>query len=114
MRWRPSAPSGSRSPASGSGSRRGLSSPSSTSAMGRRGDRVPVHLEARPTAGRVRRRTARVENRQPLKAQGAHMSDDQTSTSDDAVIAAASDGTYTLVVADFADTEVAWEAYEML
>ncbi len=43
------------------------------------------------------------------------MSDDQApSTSDDAVVAAATDGAYTLLVADFADTETAWEAYETL
>ena len=44
------------------------------------------------------------------------MSDDQTTpaTSDDAVIAAASDGAYTLIVADFADTDSAWSAYESL
>ena len=44
------------------------------------------------------------------------MSDDQTTPapSDDAVIAAASDGAYTLIVADFADTDSAWSAYETL
>ena len=43
------------------------------------------------------------------------MSEDQTpDTSDDAVIAAASDGAYTLLVADFADTDTAFEAYELL
>ncbi|GAA4360651.1 DUF1269 domain-containing protein [Angustibacter luteus] len=46
------------------------------------------------------------------------MSDDQTPTtptsSDPSVVAAATDGTYTLIVADFADTDAAWEAYEAL
>jgi len=43
------------------------------------------------------------------------MTDDQTTTSsDDEFIAAATDGAYTLLVADFADTETAWEAYELL
>jgi uncharacterized membrane protein len=44
------------------------------------------------------------------------MTDDQspTATSDDSILVAASDGAYTLLVADFADTETAWEAYEML
>jgi uncharacterized membrane protein len=42
------------------------------------------------------------------------MSDDQTPTTPDAAILAASDGTYTLIVADFADTDIAWEAYEAL
>src|SRR6476659_6554410 len=43
------------------------------------------------------------------------MSEDQTpDTFDDAVIAAASDGAYTLLVADFADTDTAFEAYELL
>ena len=43
------------------------------------------------------------------------MSDEQTpSTSDESVIAAASDGAYTLVVADFADADTAWDAYESL
>ncbi len=39
------------------------------------------------------------------------MSDDQTTpaTPNDAVIAAASDGAYTLFVADFADTDSAWD-----
>ena len=37
-----------------------------------------------------------------------------SSTSGDEFIAAASDGAYTLVVADFADTATAWEAYEAL
>ncbi len=35
-------------------------------------------------------------------------------TSDDAVVAGVTDGTYALVVADFADTESAWTAYEDL
>ena len=38
----------------------------------------------------------------------------QPAASGDEFIAAASDGAYTLVVADFADTETAWEAYEAL
>jgi uncharacterized membrane protein len=43
------------------------------------------------------------------------MSDSTSSSSgDDSVIAAASDGTYTLIVADFADTAAAEEAYEAL
>jgi len=44
------------------------------------------------------------------------MSDDQTpaTTSDDTVVAAATDGAYTVLVADFADTDTAWDAYEML
>jgi uncharacterized membrane protein len=48
--------------------------------------------------------------------EGADMSDDQTPTtrSDDDLVAAASDGAYTLLVADFADTNTAWDAYEML
>jgi uncharacterized membrane protein len=37
-----------------------------------------------------------------------------TSSSDPSVIAAASDGAYTLIVADFADTATALEAYEAL
>jgi uncharacterized membrane protein len=37
-----------------------------------------------------------------------------TPTGDDSVIAAASDGAYTLIVADFADTAAAQEAYEAL
>ena len=37
-----------------------------------------------------------------------------SSTGDDSVIAAASDGTYTLIVADFADPAAALEAYEAL
>ncbi|MGZ5399477.1 MAG: DUF1269 domain-containing protein [Nocardioides sp.] len=35
-------------------------------------------------------------------------------TSDDAVVAGVTDGAYALVVADFADTESAWAAYEEL
>jgi uncharacterized membrane protein len=47
--------------------------------------------------------------------EGAAMPDDQPPTaSDDEVIAAATDGAYTLLVADFADTTTAWDAYEML
>ena len=43
------------------------------------------------------------------------MSDDQTpETSDAEVIAAVTDGAYTLLVADFADTETAMDAYELL
>jgi uncharacterized membrane protein len=43
------------------------------------------------------------------------MSEDQTpATSEDDVIAAVTDGAYALVVADFADTSSAWDAYEML
>ena len=43
------------------------------------------------------------------------MTDDQApTTSDDSFIAAASDGAYTLLVADFADTQTAWDAYEAL
>ena len=44
------------------------------------------------------------------------MSDDQTpaTTSDDDVVAAVTDGGYTVLVADFADTDTAWDAYEML
>jgi len=43
------------------------------------------------------------------------MSDDQTpAPSGDEMIAAASDGAYTLLVADFADTGTAWDAYELL
>ena len=37
-----------------------------------------------------------------------------STSGDDDVIAAASDGAYTLIVADFADTDTAWEAYEAL
>ena len=43
------------------------------------------------------------------------MSDEQSpATSEDDVIAAAREGAYTLLVADFADTAAAWNAYEML
>jgi uncharacterized membrane protein len=35
-------------------------------------------------------------------------------TSPDAIIAAATDGAYTLIVADFADTATAWDAYQAL
>jgi uncharacterized membrane protein len=43
------------------------------------------------------------------------MTDDQApTTSDESFIAAASDGAYTLLVADFADTQTAWDAYEAL
>jgi uncharacterized membrane protein len=43
------------------------------------------------------------------------MSDDQTpAESDGDMVAAVSDGAYTLIVADFADTESAWDAYEAL
>ena len=35
-------------------------------------------------------------------------------TSGDDIIAAASDGAYTLIVADFAATDTAWDAYEAL
>lgn len=43
------------------------------------------------------------------------MSDDQTArTSGDEVVFAATDGAYTLLVADFADTQSAWDAYEAL
>jgi uncharacterized membrane protein len=43
------------------------------------------------------------------------MSDNSsTSTSGDEFIAAASDGAYTLIVADFDDTATAWDAYEAL
>jgi uncharacterized membrane protein len=42
-------------------------------------------------------------------------SEDSTpATSDDAVVAGVTDGAYALVVADFADTESAWTAYEDL
>ena len=41
------------------------------------------------------------------------MSEDQNPSQED-VVAAASDGAYTLLVADFADTSTAWDAYEML
>ena len=43
------------------------------------------------------------------------MTDDATpTTSDDSILVAATDGAYTLLVADFADTETAWDAYESL
>jgi uncharacterized membrane protein len=43
------------------------------------------------------------------------MSEDQTrDTSEDMVVAAVSDGAYTLLVADFSDTEAAREAYDLL
>ena len=43
------------------------------------------------------------------------MSDDQTNPETTEVVAAAvTDGAYTLFVADFADTDTAWEAYEAL
>jgi uncharacterized membrane protein len=43
------------------------------------------------------------------------MSDEETpATTDDEMIAAASDGAYTLLVADFAETGTAWDAYELL
>ena len=42
------------------------------------------------------------------------MSDDQTPKTTDDAILAATDGTYTLIVADFSDTDTAWEAYKML
>ncbi len=43
------------------------------------------------------------------------MTDDQTTDgSGDSFLAAASDGAYTLLVADFADTQTAWDAYEAL
>ncbi len=43
------------------------------------------------------------------------MSDEQNpATSDESIIAAVSDGAYALIVADFADTETAWSAYEAL
>jgi uncharacterized membrane protein len=43
------------------------------------------------------------------------MSDEQTpATPEESVVAAASDGAYTLIVADFPDTETAWSAYEAL
>jgi len=43
------------------------------------------------------------------------MSDEQTpSTPDVDVVVAATDGAYTILVADFADTETAWQAYEGL
>ena len=43
------------------------------------------------------------------------MSEDQTNPeTTDVVAAAITDGAYTLFVADFADTDTAWEAYEAL
>jgi uncharacterized membrane protein len=39
---------------------------------------------------------------------------DSTSTGDDSIVAAVSDGAYTLIVADFADTAAAQQAYEAL
>ena len=44
------------------------------------------------------------------------MSEDTTNAGDDLVIdaAAVSDGAYALIVADFNDTDAAWEAYELL
>ena len=43
------------------------------------------------------------------------MSENQNSeSSDDAVVVGVTDGAYTLVVADFADTATAWSAYEAL
>ena len=43
------------------------------------------------------------------------MSDEQSpETSEDVVVAAVTDGAYTLLVADFADTTAAWDAYETL
>jgi uncharacterized membrane protein len=42
------------------------------------------------------------------------MSDSTPPASGGEFIAAASDGAYTLIVADFADTDTAWEAYEAL
>ena len=45
--------------------------------------------------------------------EGVAMSEDQNMSQED-VVAAASDGAYTLLVADFADTSTAWDAYEML
>ena len=46
------------------------------------------------------------------------MSQDATTPADDADLSAevlaVSDGAYTLIVADFSDTDVAWEAYELL
>ena len=40
--------------------------------------------------------------------------DTPTATPDDEFVAAATDGAYTLLVADFADTATAWDAYEAL
>ena len=42
------------------------------------------------------------------------MPDDSTPDQPDVVAGAVSDGAYTLLIADFADTSVAWEAYEAL
>jgi len=42
------------------------------------------------------------------------MTDDQGQAGDPDLIAAVSDGAYTLFVADFSDTDTAWEAYEAL
>jgi uncharacterized membrane protein len=42
------------------------------------------------------------------------MTDDQTPDPDGDVVAAMSDGAYTVLVADFADTDTAWDAYEAL
>lgn len=45
------------------------------------------------------------------------MSEDAASTPEidaDAAVVAVSDGAYTLLVADFSDTEMAWDAYELL
>ncbi|MHB1067639.1 MAG: DUF1269 domain-containing protein [Candidatus Nanopelagicales bacterium] len=45
------------------------------------------------------------------------MSEDAASTPEidvDATVVAVSDGAYTLLVADFSDTEMAWDAYELL
>jgi hypothetical protein len=39
---------------------------------------------------------------------------DSTSPGDDSIVAAVSDGAYTLIVADFADTGAAQQAYEAL
>ena len=42
------------------------------------------------------------------------MSENQSPDTPDAVVAGVTDGAYALVVADFADTESAWSAYEDL
>jgi uncharacterized membrane protein len=42
------------------------------------------------------------------------MSEQTPSTPDGDIVAAATDGAYTVLVADFADTETAWNAYEAL
>jgi len=56
-----------------------------------------------------------LESEHPMSSRGADMSDDQTArTSGDEVVFAATDGAYTLLVADFADTQSAWDAYEAL